>query len=395
MKKADLEYLCRVIGNLAGIPIRIYKNKKHVYFYSVTDFPKDPITPYVDKIFTIEDHIGYFITPYFNYYGVVKSRDTVVVIGPSRQTRMSERDIRELAFACEVDRSRIEDFIKAMRGLIEMPLGSILQILCTMNYVMNEEKITLDSANIYDFDNEKDSLTEAEIEEYRFNEKNKTHEAHNLITNEQILMKMISGGEVIALQEWLLHAPSIRTGPASDSIREIKNAFVVTAALASRAAIEGGLDTRISISLSDDYIRKCEVLSKPEQIGKLRYTMILDFANRVEALRSDGVSSGLIIKIRNYIHSNLSKPISVSTLAESIFISRTHLAARFKAETGFTLSEFIMKEKITIAKRMLRESKKSLTLISEYLGFSSQSHFTKSFKKLAGVTPRKYREIQK
>ena len=395
MKKADLEYLCRVIGNLAGIPIRIYKNKKQSYFYSVTDFPKDPITPYVDKIFTIEDHIGYFITPFFNYYGVVRSRDTVVVIGPSRQTRMSERDIRELAFACEVDRSRIEDFIKAMRGLIEMPLGSILQILCTMNYVMNEEKITLNSANIYDFDNVKDAFTEAEIEEYRLNEENKTHEAHNLITNEQILMKMISDGEVIALREWLPHAPSIHTSPASDSIREIKNAFVVTAALTSRAAIEGGLDTRISISLSDDYVRKCEVLSRPDQIGKLRYTMILDFANRVEALRSDGVSSGLIIKIRNYIHSNLSKPISVNTLAESIFISRTHLAARFKAETGFTLSEFIMKEKITVAKRMLRESGKSLTLISEYLGFSSQSHFTKSFKKLTGVTPHKYREMQK
>ena len=141
MENVDLEYLCRVIGNLAGIPVRIYQKRTLRYFYSVVEFPEDPIKPYTEKVFTIDKNVGYFTTPYFNYYGVVRSKDNTVVIGPSRQTNMSEKDLRALAFACEVELSRKDAFLSAMKSLVQMPLGSILQILCTMNYVMNGEKL--------------------------------------------------------------------------------------------------------------------------------------------------------------------------------------------------------------------------------------------------------------
>ena len=41
MKRIDLEYLCRVIGNLAGIPVRIYKDKEQTFFYSVVNMGID------------------------------------------------------------------------------------------------------------------------------------------------------------------------------------------------------------------------------------------------------------------------------------------------------------------------------------------------------------------
>ena len=75
-----------------------------------------------------------------------------------------------------------------------------------------------------------------------------------------------------------------------------------------------------------------------------------------------------------------------------MYISRTHLAAKFKKETGMTLTDFILKEKIEEAKRLLRYSDRSLALIAEYLGFSSQSHFSKTFKKYVNTTPKEYRE---
>ena len=100
MKRIDLEYLCRIIGNLSGIPIRIYKRKMLKYYYSVVPLPIDPIIPYIDKVLGIEENIGYFTTPYFNYYGIVNSRQGSIVIGPSRQTPMSEKDMRSLAFEC-------------------------------------------------------------------------------------------------------------------------------------------------------------------------------------------------------------------------------------------------------------------------------------------------------
>ena len=99
------------------------------------------------------------------------------------------------------------------------------------------------------------------------------------------------------------------------------------------------------------------------------------------------------MQVTNYVQHNLSKPIDVEALADSMFISRTHLAAKFKQETGMTLTDFILIEKIEEAKRLLRYSDKSLSLIADYLGFSSQSHFTRAFKKYSGKTPREYRNL--
>ena len=124
MKKNDLEYLCAVIGNLAGIPIRIYQSGSLTFYHSLVALPADPIKPYAKKIFDIKDNLGYFTTPYFNYYGIVRSGQQTVVIGPSRQTPMSEQDMRALAFECDVKAESVGDFISAMKTLVQMPLGS-------------------------------------------------------------------------------------------------------------------------------------------------------------------------------------------------------------------------------------------------------------------------------
>ncbi|MBO5716300.1 MAG: helix-turn-helix domain-containing protein [Clostridia bacterium] len=397
MKNIDLEYLCRVIGNLAGIPIRIYHQQQQVYFYSVVDFPADPVLPYLNNVFTITDQIGYFTTPYFNYYGIVRSGEYSIVIGPSRQTQMSDRDMRELAFACDVPSAHTEEFISAMKSLVQMPLGSIIQILCTLNYVLNGEKRSLEDVTIYDFEQ---TNLEKTIENERFDKsyeapaEYESREIHNTLALEQALMQMISKGDVGTLCEWLSHAPSVRGGViANDALRQLKNTFIVTATLASRAAIKGGMSAEDALSLSDEYIRKCELLSSGEQIINLQYHMVLEYTRRVERIRLGKTPSKLLMQVTNYVQHNLSKPVNVCELAKSMYISRTHLAAKFKQETGMTLTDFILIEKIEEAKRLLRYSDKSLSLIADYLGFSSQSHFTRAFKKYSGKTPREYRNL--
>ena len=397
MEGIDLEYLCRVIGNLAGIPVRIYRDKELSFFYSVVDFPADPIAPYLDNVFTITEHIGYFTTPFFNYYGIVRTDRHTIVIGPSRRTPMTNHDLRKLAFTCNLDFAQVEAFSAAMRSLVQMPLGSLVQILCTMNYVLNGEKRSLEDVTIYDFEQvELESLIQNEHFDrcYEKQIEYEPREAHNTLTLEQSLMQMIEKGDVGALCEWLSHAPSVRGGMiANDALRQLKNTFIVTATLASRAAIKGGMDAEDALSLSDDYIRKCELMVGVEPIVNLQYHMVLDYTRRVERVRLGKNPSKLLMQVTNYVQHNLSKPIDVEALADSMFISRTHLAAKFKQETGMTLTDFILIEKIEEAKRLLRYSDKSLSLIADYLGFSSQSHFTRAFKKYSGRTPREYRNL--
>ena len=78
-------------------------------------------------------------------------------------------------------------------------------------------------------------------------------------------------------------------------------------------------------------------------------------------------------------------------MAETFFLSRPYLSAKFRQETGETLTDYILREKTEEAKRLLRYSDKSASAIGAYLGFSSHGHFIRVFKKYAGMTPNDFR----
>lgn len=179
---------------------------------------------------------------------------------------------------------------------------------------------------------------------------------------------------------------------ANEQLRQSKNTFVVSATIASRAAIRGGMDAEDAFSLSDAFIQKCELLNNIERITNLQYRMILEFIEQVEKLRHGSNGSELAIKVTNYIRRHISETVSAEAIAKHLYISRPYLSAKFKEETGISLTDFILKEKTEEAKRLLCYSEKTLLNISNYLGFSSQSHFSRVFKRYSGYSPGEYRD---
>ena len=396
MKIEDIQYLCTTIGNLAGIPIRIYENTKPIFYYSVVSIPKDPIVPYEDKILKIPEHIGYFITPRFHYYGIVNSGTYKIVLGPSRQWTANKTDLTELAFECDVPKDETENFIATMESLVAMPLNSILQTLCSMNFVLNGEKLSLADITIYD--EEQFRLSEeitAKQTETHYNEENDLSNdtaVHNTLALEQTIMNFVRHGDTIALKEWLKNAPAVRPGIlSSDTLRQLKNTFIVTATLVSRAAIRGGMDVNDALSLSDSYIQKNELLLSVEAIVNLQFHMVLDYTERVEKIKLGKTPTKLLTDIANYVQKHLTEPVNIEALSKAVFVSRTHLAVKFKKETGTTLTDFVLKEKVEEGKRLLRYTDKPISAIAAYLGFSSQSHFANVFKKYANSSPNEYR----
>lgn len=147
-----------------------------------------------------------------------------------------------------------------------------------------------------------------------------------------------------------------------------------------------------AFSLSDAFIQRAELLTSYSKIMNLQYNMILEFTEQVEKLHRGSHESKLALDVANYVRCHLSEPISVEAMAEEFFLSRPYLSAKFKQETGMTLTDFILHEKTEEAQRLLRYSDKTASAISAYLGFSSQGHFAKVFKKYAGCTPNEYRD---
>ena len=395
MIQINLPYLCTTIGNLSGVPVRIFEGENLTFYYSHTYLPRDPMNIYRDQIFAVKAHVGYITTPHFHYYGIINSGRTKIVIGPTRQITETDQELRELAFRADVTADDMQDFVAGMKSIVRMPFESILQMLCTMNHVLNGETLSLKDIAIYDADQEK-LLAAQERQQAAQKLSAKVDEAqslHNTLDQEQALLRIVRKGDTAALKEWINRAPAIRGGVlAKEQLRQKKNTFIVTVTLVSRAAIRGGMDIDDAFSHSDSYIQQCELLSSPEDILNLQYRMILDYTERVERLRLGKQPSKLTIDVANYIQHHMSEPITAEKIAEELFLNRSYLSRKFKEETGDTLTDFILKEKTEEAKRLLRCSDKSLTVIGSYLGFSSASHFSRVFKAYVGSTPSEYRE---
>ncbi|MGN1026130.1 MAG: helix-turn-helix domain-containing protein [Faecousia sp.] len=397
MKNIDLQYICKVIGNLSGVPIRVFQGESLVFYHSLVNLPKDPLEMCREDIWHVKSNVGYFVTSHFYYYGIINSGDTKIVIGPTRQIPDSNQELRELAFRADVPASDVEEFVEGMKSIVRMPLESTMQILCTINYILNDEKLELEDITIYESEqNDLKELLERQHSAQAFSLKHSADEPllyeHNTYTLEQQMLRMVRKGDSFALRQWIASAPAIRGGTlASDQLRQAKNTFVVSATLVSRAAIQGGLSTEDAFSLSDAYIQKCELLNSLDRITNLQYHMVLEYTERVERIRFGGKSTQLTIAVTNYIQHHLSEPIRAEEMAKALFMSRPYLSAKFKEETGETLTDFILKEKTEEAKRLLRYSDKTATAIGSYLGFSSLGHFSQVFKKYTGKSPAEYR----
>ena len=391
-----LRYNCTMIGNLSGVPIRIYKNRSLIFSHSVVWLPVDPICLCEDEILDIRSHIGYYTAQFFYSYGIVNYEDYSIISGPTRLTSARVQELRELAFLAGVPAEETDAFVSGMRAVISLPLESLLQMLLSVNFFLNEEMLEITDLTIREDEQQMyNAQLGREQAEHRYDQDlldPVAQEVHNTYRTEQTLLDLIEKGDVGALDEWLKDAPAVRPGSiAPDQLRQVKNTLIVTATLASRAAVRGGMDVEDAFSLSDAYIRKCELLQTPDRIINLQYHMVLDFTSQVSNLKLHGNSSALAAAVAEYVRHHLSDPVSTEKIAEKLHFSRTWLSRKFHEETGIPLSDFIRIKKTEEAQRLLRYTDKSLREISVYLGYSSQSHFQTVFKKQLGVTPMQYR----
>ncbi|MCB2290599.1 AraC family transcriptional regulator [Clostridium sp. CS001] len=100
----------------------------------------------------------------------------------------------------------------------------------------------------------------------------------------------------------------------------------------------------------------------------------------------------IINRALTYIHSNIEKKITLEKVAAHIHISSNYLCYLFKESTGFKFCEYINICRINAAKKFLINSSNALDIISSQCGFNSQSHFSTTFKKYAGVSPKEYKK---
>lgn len=96
--------------------------------------------------------------------------------------------------------------------------------------------------------------------------------------------------------------------------------------------------------------------------------------------------------IRSFIDENYQAKISLDQLAVQFYISKFHLAREFKAQYGVTIGNYILLQRINLAKKLLRFTDKSIELIASECGIPDTSYFNKVFKKSENITASRYRK---
>jgi AraC-like DNA-binding protein len=102
-----------------------------------------------------------------------------------------------------------------------------------------------------------------------------------------------------------------------------------------------------------------------------------------------------VSEIASYIQRHYKQRLSLEDTAARFFISPAYLSRIFLKLTGLHFSEYIRVVRIRESQHLLRTTKLKVQAIAEQVGFEHISHFNKTFKKIAGVSPLHYREQNK
>ncbi len=94
--------------------------------------------------------------------------------------------------------------------------------------------------------------------------------------------------------------------------------------------------------------------------------------------------------VEEYIHAHLDQNVALADLADVAHLSEFHFARLFKQTTGLPPHQFVIHQRVERAKRLIAAGRLSLAQIAIDVGFSDQSQLIRHFKRLVGVTPKRF-----
>lgn len=96
-------------------------------------------------------------------------------------------------------------------------------------------------------------------------------------------------------------------------------------------------------------------------------------------------------RVEDYVSEHLAGEISVEALAEEVDLSPFHFCRVFKRTTGMSPLQFVTRQRMAHAQRLIRETSRSLIEIALEVGYVNPSHFAQVFRRVVGVTPTEFR----
>ncbi|MDQ0194219.1 response regulator [Paenibacillus wynnii] len=199
-------------------------------------------------------------------------------------------------------------------------------------------------------------------------------------------LKVGNTDKVVSLLEelfQLLSEPKLQI----DYVQNICSEIIFTSA---RTLYE--LDENIEYVLKDRMTIMNDLYNKMN-IQQLKDYMLQLFTDLTRYLENKNTTknSKTINKIKEIIHEGYSQELSISKIAEQVFLTPNYISLIFKQGTKETITDYITKVRIEHAKKLLHNTDLKVREIAEQVGYENPHYFSTVFKKTAGSHPLKYR----
>ncbi len=388
--KQEIIEFCTIVSKCHSYPIHYFHMQELSWEYPTP--PTDFITKYQEQLLKVSSNLTLFKTSEGLLYGSVSSKDheNLIIVGPVSLTSLTFDSIVKIIKIFELT-SDSKNLLRSYLGRsCGYSLPHLRNILTLINFYLNQESeytshLQLEK-NCFLNDEIHSQYLEADKEEFSYSY------FLSAFNYEKGILADVKNGNVKGIITRSATSDNMHIGILSTSeIRQIKNIFICTTTLVTRASIEGGLGIKTAYQLSDSYMQKAEVLTSSDALKELTNTMLLDFTERTRNAKWDNDVPFDIFECLQYIRQNTHTPLRVEMLAANMHISKSQLDRRFKKILNFSPSEFIQRCKLEEAKDLLLNTNRPISEISHLLCYSSQSHFCKAYKKKYGTSPLEHR----
>lgn len=176
-----------------------------------------------------------------------------------------------------------------------------------------------------------------------------------------------------------------------DRLRDAKDMLIVVNTLCRKAIELAAVHPMYIDDISGQFTVEIENAQTVEQVEALVPKMIRHYCLAVRRHSLERYSA-TVRDCLNYVDFHYMETLSLESLATRFAVNKNYLSNRFHKEVGRTLTDYINQTRVQRAVRLLERTPLSMQEIAEQCGFTDANYFTRTFKKINGLSPNEYRK---
>ena len=311
----------------------------------------------------------------------------LLIIGPFTTVHLTAAQIQNRIGSYTADPGLVPALQQYLELMPYFSLGDVRDFLVHLNFLfcgscdcpytedlhtmVQTNRIMMDRARLQNFDWR---MFQSDYYAYRY--------------EEQILNLVQKGDTKLLLSRLAELSNSVIPDNADDPVRSEKNYTIIILEKLANLAIQSGHDIGEVYRLRNFYVQSIEQKTNLIEVLYIRDSAIIHFTELMHTF-TDKEFSPLIRSVIQYIGMHLYSTLKVRDLSKAFFVSDTTLCSKFRKETGVSVNDYIHQRKTAEAKLLLRAGVPP-TEVAASLCYYDYSHFSHTFKRIAGLTPKAF-----